>query len=401
MSRPRLSPLGACLMLLVIVPQATLAAFPPAMPAIASDLDASFSAMDRTLTLYMAGYAVSMALAGGLAARLDPRHVQLGALALHVTASIAVILAPSVAVLTAARVAQALGAGAGTVLARVYVQEAFPEEERLAALTRLSTAIALTPALSPPIAGVLLEMLSWRLVLLGVGVLGTGTLLLAGWVLPASVPALEKGGSGMRRAMSSLRYWWFTAGICLAWCVYFTFTTYSSHTLQFHLGLSPATYGLLYSLVVVGYVVGSTAARKLGNRFSLEQVLAYAGVIAVAATSVMALGAGIAPRSPLALILPMAFAMVGVGAAFPICQAGMLRVAGTGARGASGLFFFVQMSSGALYTGALGLADPTSSGQLAAAVLAPAIGLAGIVTAERLWTHTHARHATESVSAHD
>lgn len=399
MSRPRLRPLGVCLVLLVIVPQATLAAFPPAMPAIASDLGASSSAVDRTLTFYMAGYAVSMALAGGLAARLDPRHVQLGALALHVVASVAVILAPSVAVLTGARVVQALGAGAGTVLARVYVQEVFSEEERLAALTRLSTAIALTPALSPPVAGVLLEAFSWRLVLLGVGVLGAGTLLLAGQVLPASGPASEKGGSGMRRAVSSRRYWWFTAGICLAWCVYFTFTTYSSHTLQVHLGLSPAVYGLLYSLVVVGYVVGSTAARKLGDRFSLEQILAYAGVIAVAATGTMAVGAGIAPRSPLVLVLPMALAMIGVGAAFPICQAGMLRVAGAGARGASGLFFFLQMSSGAIYTGALGLANPTSPGQLAAAVLTPAIGLAGLVAAERLWTHT--RHAAGSVSAHD
>ncbi len=390
MSRAGFGPLGACLMLLVIVPQATLAAFPPAIPAVANDLDVSSSAVDRTLIFYMVGYAVSMAVAGGLAARVGPRRVQLGALFVYVVSSMAVVLAPNIHLLTGARVAQALGAGAGTVLARIYVQELFSEEKRLAALTRLSTAIALTPALSPPIAGVLLEVVSWRFILLALGVLGLGTFLLAGRVLPvSSAPASQEDGWGLRRAVSSRRYWWFTGGISLAWCVYFTFTTYSSHALQIHLGLTPAMYGVLYSLVVAGYVVGSTTARRLGEKLSLEQVLARAGILAAVATGAMALGTELVPHAPLALVLPMALAMIGVGAAFPICQAGMLRVVGTGARSASGLFFFTQMSSGALYTAFLGLADPTSPNRLALAVFAPAIGLVLLVAAERLWTHTH------------
>lgn len=401
MSRAGFSPLGACLMLLVIVPQATLAAFLPVIPAVANDLDVSTSAVNRTLTFYMAGYAVSMALAGGLATRVGPRRVQLGALLVCVLSSVAVVLAPNIHLLTGARAVQALGAGAGTVLARIYVQEIFSEDQQLAALTRLSTAIALTPALSPPIAGVLLEVFSWRFVLAGLGILSVGTFLLAQRVLPASAPTSQDSRVGFRRAVHSRRYWWFTVAISLAWCVYFTFITYSSSTLQVHLGLTPAIYGLLYSLVVVGYVVGSNAARKLGEKFSLEQILARAGLLAAVATGAMALGAELAPQAPLVLVLPMALAMVGIGAAFPICQAGMLRVAGTGARSASGLFFFIQMISGALYTGVLGFADPTPPNRLALAVFAPALGLVLIVAAERLWTHTYGQRSAQSASVHD
>ena len=59
------------------------------------------------------------------------------------------------------------------------------------------------------------------------------------------------------------------------------------------------------------------------------------------------------------LALPVAVAMIGVGVAFPVCQAGMLRTAGANARNASGLFFFLQMTSGAAYTGVLSILDPT------------------------------------------
>lgn len=212
MKRSKPEALNACLMLLVIVAQATLATFLPAMPAVANELNVSASAVDRTLTFYMAGYAVSMALTGALTTRVDLRRVQLGALIVHVLASFAVVLAPSINFLAGARVVQALGAGVATVLARIYVQELFSEERQLAALTRLSTAIALTPALSPLIAGMLLEVFSWRLVLLGVGVLGAGTLLLAQQVLPASASGSGDGERGLRQAISSCRYWWFTAG---------------------------------------------------------------------------------------------------------------------------------------------------------------------------------------------
>jgi DHA1 family bicyclomycin/chloramphenicol resistance-like MFS transporter len=393
--------LNACLMLLVIVAQATLATFLPAMPAVANELNVSASAVDRTLTFYMAGYAVSMALTGALTTRVDLRRVQLGALIVHVLASFAVVLAPSINFLAGARVVQALGAGVATVLARIYVQELFSEERQLAALTRLSTAIALTPALSPLIAGMLLEVFSWRLVLLGVGVLGAGTLLLAQQVLPASASGSGDGERGLRQAISSCRYWWFTAGISLAWCVYFSFTTYSSHALQVNLGLTPALYGLLYSLVVVGYVIGSTTARKLGEKLSLERMLAYAGLLAAGATGTMVLGTELAPHEPLVLVVPMAVAMIGVGAAFPVCQAGMLRTVGSRARSAAGLFFFIQMASGALYTGVLSLADPTSPGKLALVVFAPALGLVLLVAAERLWNHTYGRRGAHSASIQD
>lgn len=152
---------------------------------------------------------------------------------------------------------------------------------------------------------------------------------------------------------------------------------------------------------MVGYVIGSTTARKLGEKLSLERMLAYAGLLAAGATGTMVLGTELAPHEPLVLVVPMAVAMIGVGAAFPVCQAGMLRTVGSRARSAAGLFFFIQMASGALYTGVLSLADPTSPGKLALVVFAPALGLVLLVAAERLWNHTYGRRGAHSASIQD
>ncbi|QLH25282.1 MFS transporter [Streptomyces sp. Rer75] len=376
--------LRACLVLLVVLPQATLAAFVPMVPHVAADLATSPAAIDRSLIVYMAGYAVSMAVAGGLAARTGPRTVQLAALAVHMVASVVVVLAPDAATLTAARAVQALGGGAGTVLARVYVQEALPEHQRLPALTQLSTAIALTPALTPPVVGLLVDHLPWRPVLLTLGALSASTFVLARRALPRSTAeAAEAAGPGLREVLARPAYWWFTGVICLAWCVYFTFTTYSSHTLQVELGTSATVFSLLYALVIVGYIAGSRIARRTSGRFGLPRILLVSGILALIATAAMAVGAHVLPHEPLALVVPMAVAMVGVGAAFPVCQAGMLRSAGVNARSASGLFFFLQMTSGALYTGLLSWWEPTQPGALSIAVLAPAAALAVLVTALR------------------
>jgi MFS transporter, DHA1 family, multidrug resistance protein len=383
----------ASLVLLVVVAQASLAAFVPAVPHVAADLGTSTTVVDRTMALYMGGYAVSMAVAGFLAQRVGLRRVQLGALLLHAAASVAVAAAPDPFTLATARVVQALGGGAGTVLARVYVQEVFAEHERLPVLTQLSTAIAITPAVTPPLAGLLVDHLSWRPVLASLAGLSLLTYLVARRALPVCTAAEAESAQTSAEAQQARRtrparsFWWFTAAICLAWCVYFTFTTFSSSTFQVALGTTSTTFGLLYALVVVGYVVGSRAARRLSDRHGLQQMLLLCGVVAVAATAVMAAGTLTAPDDPglmaLLLALPMAVAMVGVGAAFPVCQAGMLRSVGSSNRSASGVFFFLQMTSGAVYTGALSLLDPTTPGALSVAVLAPAVGLMLLVTVGR------------------
>ncbi|MFG2531422.1 MFS transporter [Streptomyces sp. NPDC048516] len=399
--------LTLCLMSLVCVPQLALAAFVPAIPQIGTHFGAGESDLSRSMVGYMAAYAISMLVTGQLADRYGAKRTQLAALALFAGASALCLLAPNVAVFIAGRVLQALGAGAGTVIARLWVQKDLPQRERLNVLTALTTVIAVTPAVSPPLAGLLVQYASWRVLFACMTALGIGTLVGALLLLPpdkprnspqtpatrqttspspsspqaaepapTASPAPSQGPlTAYRRILAHRDFTVFAAAISLAWCAYFTFTTYSSHAIQVGLGASPVEYGALYTLVIAGYVTGSSAAKRLGRVRSLELVARLAASVAAAAALVMSVSVRIWPDEPLSLVVPMAFCMVGVGAMFPTCQAGMMRYDGPHAGAASGLFFALQMASGAAYTGVTGLGgDPEFPG-LAVAIALPALAL--------------------------
>ncbi|WKU48367.1 MFS transporter [Streptomyces sp. VNUA116] len=383
--------LAVCLMSLVFVPQLALAAYVPALPAIGGSFGVGAGGTSSSLVGYMAAYAVCMILTGNLADRCGSRRVQLAGLVMFTGASVLCLLAPVYGVFVAGRVLQALGAGTGTVISRLWVQRALPTEQRLPMLTALSTVIAVTPAASPPLAGLVVEHTSWRALFAFMALLGVVTTLAVAKLLPADTgaggPAGAPGGAvrppgglaglarAYRRVLANRDFTVFAGAISLAWCTYFTFTTYSSDLLQLRLGASPTLYGALYTLVITGYVAGSTTAKRLGRSRSLEFIARTAAAVAAGTALLMPVTVHLWPQSTLSIVLPMAVCMLGVGALFPTCQAGMMRYEGEYAGAASGLFFFLQMASGACYTALIGMAGPPDALMLALTIALPALAL--------------------------
>ncbi|MFF7725876.1 MFS transporter [Streptomyces sp. NPDC008001] len=386
--------LAICLMSLVFVPQLALAAYVPALPAIGRSFGVGPGSTSSSLVGYMAAYAVCMILTGNLADRYGSRRVQLTGLLLFTGASVLCLLAPVYGVFVAGRVLQALGAGTGTVISRLWVQRALPKEQRLSMLTALSTVIAVTPAASPPLAGMAVEHTSWRVLFAFMAVLGAIAAGAVAKLLPADdtvgtareaegAPGgpmrAPEGFAGLGRAyrtvLTNRDFTVFAAAISLAWCTYFTFTTYSSDLLQLQLGASPTLYGVLYTLVITGYVAGSTTAKRLGRTRSLEFIARTAAAVAAGTSALMLVTVRLWPHSTLSIVVPMAVCMLGVGALFPTCQAGMMRYEGEHAGAASGLFFFLQMASGACYTALTGIPGSPDAPMLALAVALPALAL--------------------------
>ncbi|WP_058041171.1 MFS transporter [Streptomyces roseifaciens] len=384
--------LAVCLMSLVFVPQLALAAYVPALPAIGRSFGVGPGSTSSSLVGYMAAYAVCMILTGNLADRYGSRRIQLTGLVVFTGASLLCLLAPGYGVFVAGRVLQALGAGTGTVISRLWVQRALPKEQRLPMLTALSTVIAVTPAASPPLAGLVVEHTSWRALFAFMAVLGAVTVGAVAKLLPADGGAAAEaagtsagsvrppgGLAGLARAyrtvLANRDFTVFAGAISLAWCTYFTFTTYSSDLLQLQLGASPTVYGALYTLVITGYVAGSTTAKRLGRTRSLEFIARTAAAVAAGTVLLMPVTVHLWPDSTLSIVLPMAVCMLGVGALFPTCQAGMMRYEGEYAGAASGLFFFLQMASGACYTALTGIPGSPDAPMLALAIALPALAL--------------------------
>ena len=90
--------------------------FLPSLPTIAAVFGAGAPTAQLTVTLFLAGLAVSQLVWGPLSDRLGRRRVLLTGLALYALAGTACAFVPGIRTLIAARVVQAFGAGSGPVM---------------------------------------------------------------------------------------------------------------------------------------------------------------------------------------------------------------------------------------------------------------------------------------------
>jgi NTE family protein len=116
------------------------------------------------LNAYNAVIAAVLLPAGGLADLLGRRRVFLFGLAVFVVGSLLCSIAPSVAVLIAARVVQAVGAGLIVPASLALLLSAFPPERRATAVGLWGAAAAVAAAIGPTLGGLLVESSSWRTV---------------------------------------------------------------------------------------------------------------------------------------------------------------------------------------------------------------------------------------------
>ena len=103
----------------------TIDLYLPAFPELETELGASTSAVQLTLTGTMVGVALGMLLVGPLSDAVGRRRPLLVGLGVHVVASLLCALAPTIEVLTALRVLQGLGTSSAAVIALAVVRDKF------------------------------------------------------------------------------------------------------------------------------------------------------------------------------------------------------------------------------------------------------------------------------------
>jgi EmrB/QacA subfamily drug resistance transporter len=137
-----------------------------AFPKIGHDFGgSSLATLSWVLTAYAIVYAAMLIPAGLLADRTGRKRVFLIGLLLFTVASMACAVAPSVSVLIAARVVQAVGGGLLIPPSLGLLLPEFPPERRQVAVGLWASAASLAAAAGPPLGGVLTQV-NWRLVFL-------------------------------------------------------------------------------------------------------------------------------------------------------------------------------------------------------------------------------------------
>ncbi|MBN1472932.1 MAG: MFS transporter [Syntrophaceae bacterium] len=161
---------------------ALLASFPalatdlylPALPSMSKELNCSVSLVNLSLVLFFVFISVSSIIWGPLTDKYGRRPPLLIGMPLFVLSSIACVFSQTVYQLIAARVFQAIGAGAAMAANLAIVKDIFPGKKRENMLALMSFLNGMIPIIAPSIGALVLRLTSWRgafVVLTGIGAL--------------------------------------------------------------------------------------------------------------------------------------------------------------------------------------------------------------------------------------
>ncbi|SMF60439.1 MFS transporter, DHA1 family, bicyclomycin/chloramphenicol resistance protein [Tistlia consotensis] len=338
----------------------------PSMPGMQSSFGVDYATVQLTLTLYLIGMAGCQVFYGPLSDHFGRRPVLLGGLCLFVLAGIAGALAPSIEVLIAARLAQAIGGTAGVVLARAMVRDLFGREKAASVIGYITVVWAVAPMLAPGLGGLLEEATgSWRSAFLLL--IGLGTLVLLACLKWLHETNHHRGqahaqGSGAMALLSGYRwlvrrprFWLYTLTLGFTSSVFFSFLGGAPYLMVEVMHRSPLDYGTWFIVVSIGWMAGNFLSGRYSQRVGVDALLLAGGALAALASLVgLILGATLG-LEPWLIFLPMTFAALGNGMTMPNGFAAVASLNPAVAGAAVGLAGCLQISTGALASQAVGI----------------------------------------------
>ena len=121
----------------------------PSMPAMAAALGVTMSAVQATLAVFLAVFAVFQLVCGPLSDRFGRRPVLLVAMSTFIAGTVTCAVAPDLATLIGGRILQGAGASAAFVVSRAITRDLFTGADLARVTALILIAFSLVPGLTP------------------------------------------------------------------------------------------------------------------------------------------------------------------------------------------------------------------------------------------------------------
>ena len=347
----------------------------PAMPAMTVALDTGIDTVQLTLSVFLAGFAVSQLGYGALSDRFGRKPVLLGSLVLFVVATIGCASAQSAGSLIAWRLLQSVGACAGPVLGRAMVRDIHGPAGSARVLSYIGTVMALAPAVAPLAGGYLVVAFGWQSVFVVLALYGVAAFAVTAGAVPETNMHKDPGAIAplaMARNFAFLvrdrLFLGYTLCCTFVFSGLFAFLSGSSFVIIGHFGVAEQHFGLYFAMVVAGYMSGTIVGGRLSHRHHYDTLIRAGALVSAAAGGAMWLAVIAGIDHVAAVIAPMVVYMAGVGVVMPQTIAGALAPFPTMAGAASALFGFLQMAIAALVGVLVGTFHDGGPGSMSTAI---------------------------------
>ncbi|MER5182370.1 multidrug effflux MFS transporter [Streptomyces sp. NPDC002896] len=351
----------------------------PGFPAMSRTLHTSSSAVQLTLTAFLAGVVVGQLVIGPVSDSLGRRRLLIGGCAGFAAVALVCAFAPGIGALIAARFLLGIVGAAGMVLARAVITDRFhgPEVPRHFAL--LSQIMSVAPVAAPVIGAAILSVFTWRSVFGALCLIGVLLLLAVLVMVPESLPPERRHSGGlagtfhaMGRLTSNRSFMGCALVLGLASAALFSYISGSSFVFERIHGASPALYSLIFAVNAIGMLLAGAVFSRLTHRIRVNTLLTAAVAVCLAGTLAevlltMALGDGFA-----ASWICLFVVLCGIGMLIPATMTLGQNLGRATPGAASALLGGLQFLFGAIASPVVGLFGETSSLPMALVMLVAA-----------------------------
>jgi MFS transporter, DHA1 family, multidrug resistance protein len=255
----------------------------PALPAVATDLEASISSVQVTLTAFFIAFGVSQLVYGPAAdwyGRKPPLYV---GLVIFIIGSLACASAPSIGLLTAARFIQGVGAAAVMVIPRAIIRDMHTGTEATRLMALVMLVISVSPMLAPLAGSGLIKVWDWRAIFVLLMAAGAASLLLTAFLQPETLKAEERVPiepstllAGSKTLLSDPYFMGLTFIGGFGMASFFVFIASASFVYTKQYGLTPTGFSIAFAINAIGFFGASQMAAGFGERFGMARVVAGA-----------------------------------------------------------------------------------------------------------------------------
>lgn len=330
-------------------------------PSLGKDLAATPAQVKLTLTVFLLGFAAGQLVIGPLSDRFGRRSLLLAGLVLYALTSAMIAVAVNIEWMLGLRVAQAVAACTGSVLARAVARDLFSGDELTRSLGFVTTMVAAAPGFSPLIGGLIETFFGWRATFALLAIVGV----FATFVVWFRVPETHRGrdaASGIGQAFASYstllaqrEFIVPTLATTFAMAGLFAFFASSPGIFIERYGVPPAIFGLIPCVTVFAVFAGGFSAPRLAKKWPGYRPIILGLVLMLTGSSAMLALSLTGDPGMFAVLGVLLFFLFGMGVVNPLSTVFALRPFPEKAGAASALIGFFQMAGGAAGTMLLGL----------------------------------------------
>lgn len=333
----------------------------PAFRVIEAEFSVSPVAMQQSISVYLAAYALMSVFHGPLSDALGRKPVILWGVLAFIGASIGCALAQSMPQLLVLRALQGMSAGAGLIVGRAIVRDCLDGDDAQRLMSNITMIFGIAPAVAPVMGGWILGWSDWRTIF---WLLAVFSLLLlvatVAWLPETHAKAnrvalkLRTLYEGNRRILGNRQFLLLAFAGSFNFGALFLYIASAPNFVMELMRLSEQQFGWFFIPMISGMMFGAFLSGRLAGRLTGAQSAGLGFALCA-----LAMGLNLAysllvgePRAPLA-VLPMSLNAVGIALVFPILTLAILDRYPRQRGAASSMQAFVGLSFNAVLAGAV------------------------------------------------